>query len=197
MTGAVALVIGRLQSEMPAKMTELASRYNLPAGTLQNPGSYMVNMFDRVELAQYPTIQVAPRGEGAPRMNEQDQGVLNYETSYLMRVYLQVRGLGYEMVEQRRQLMTLGIREILLSTPQLGAAPDIWILPGSIQTTYFGVGELKEEDQRAIAATYTDLTVMVEEMTELPSPWPNTANTIKSSVGPMPTLNTVTWERLA
>jgi len=197
MTGAVGLVLARLQAELPAKITEISTRYSLPAGQLQTPASYMVNMYDRIELAQFPAIQIAPRAEGAPAMMDQDQGVFVYKVGYDMRIYLEVRGLGYDQVEQRRQLTTLGIREVLFSTPQLGAAPDIFVVPGSVRSTYYGIGEIDAKDQRAIAATYTDLTVMVEEMTELPSPWPYTADTIVSTVGPMPAENTVTWERLS
>ena len=49
-----------------------------------------------------------------------------------------------------------------MSTPLLQAAPgQAWIENSSITTSYFGIGTIADKDSRSIAATYTDVDVMV------------------------------------
>jgi hypothetical protein len=166
--GAVALVVARLQTEMPAKVTEVAGRYHDTAAVnVRPPKLYAESMYERLELAQYPAVEVASRDDGIPDFNSQAQGVENYWIAYSLRVYVTERGQTYQQVEARRRRLTLAVREVLFSTPELQAGPPrVWINPRSIRSSYFGIGTINESDSRSIAATYTDLDVIVEEMTE-------------------------------
>lgn len=168
--GAAALLVARLEAEMPAKVTEVAARYSDAATVnLQPPALYAKSVYERLELAQYPAIEVESRDDGPNTQNSQAGGVEDLWVGYDLRVYLTVRGNGFVQVEARRRRLTLAIREVLLSTPLLQAAtagPQAWVNARSVRTSYFGIGNIAAADNRSIAATYTDLTVIVEEMTE-------------------------------
>ena len=185
--GAINLVVARLQSEMPAKVAEVAGRYSdADSINLRQPNLYAPSLYERLELAQYPAIEVAPRDDAAPVRLDQAQGVTKYWIAYSMRVYLTERGSSYTQVDARRKRLTLAIREVLFSTPLLQTGPpQAWIDRKTVRTSYFGVGTIDDKDARSIAATYTDLDVIVEEMTEpSPSTQLGTADTVFSSVHP-------------
>jgi hypothetical protein len=162
--GAVSLVLARLSLQMPYKVTELEARYNDNVADLRPPATYAASVYTRVELAQYPIIMIQPRGDSTPKYLDNDGDYFIWEFTYRMRIYLEERGNGYPQVEARRQRLTLGIREVLMSTP--GLASNAWIDNTSFSSGYFGTGEIRDSDNRSIAATYTDLAVIVQEVTE-------------------------------
>lgn len=181
--GAKHMVLQRLEAQMPAKVQELQARYadNL---ILRAPNKYTTYIATRVEAAQYPIIMIAPRTDNTPIWENQQQTVQSFRWPYSMRLYVVERGNSYEQVEQRRERLTLGVREVLTSSQNLSDTPNVWIDITSFRTTYFGTGEVADGDNRSIAATYTDLTVMVDEVTEPYPAMTGRANSIVSSVHP-------------
>jgi hypothetical protein len=184
--GAIDLIVARLSTEMPAKVAEVAARYTDAATVnLRAPNLYASSLYERLELAQYPAVEVAPRDDGLPYQLDQTQGLLALRVAYSVRVYLTERGNGYPQVDARRKRLTLAVREVLFSTSALQASPQAWIDARTVRSSYFGVGTIDEKDMRSIAATYTDLDVIVQEMTEAyPTTQIGTADTIFSTVHP-------------
>lgn len=185
--GAIDLVVGRLQTQMAAKVAEVIGRYNDQATVnLRVPNLYSTSLYERLELAQYPAVEVAPRDDSAPYYEDQNRGIYTLRIAYSLRVYLTERGVGYPQVDARRKRLTLAIREVLFSNPLLQAGPpQAWIDLKTVRSSYFGVGTIDEKDLRSIAATYTDLDVIVQEMTETsPSTTLGTADTVFATVHP-------------
>lgn len=184
--GAINLVLARLALQMPSKVAELNARYADNLADLRAPAAYKPSVQTRIEVSQYPMIMIGPRTDRQPYWEDQESGVQAYRVAYAMRIYLIERGNSFSQVEARRQRLTLGIREVLTSAPQLSKVPFVWIDNTSLMTNYFGTGEVADGDSRSIAATSTDLSVMVNEITEPynPSGQSYVADTIISTVHP-------------
>ena len=167
--GAVNLVVARLQAQMPAKITEVAGRYpDAATVALRPPALYALSLYERIELSQYPAVEVTSRDDGPTVFDDQTSGVFQLAVPYNLRLFLTERGNTFQQVEARRRRLTLALREVLFSTPLLQDPPNqSWILRESIRSSYFGISQIDEKDARSIAATYTDVTVMIQEMTEL------------------------------
>lgn len=186
--GAIQLLLARLQAEMPAKVAEVASRYPSDAQqvALRPPSTYTASIYARKEYAQYPIVEVAPRSDGPGLLDGQVQQIETWSWPYGLRIYLVERGTGFEQVEKRRQRLTLALREVLTSSAALQASPQVKIDKTSIRGGYFATGETDDKDNRSIASTWTDLTVIVQEMTE---PTPGTTlpvvETVISAVSPL------------
>lgn len=182
--GAKALVLARLEAQMPAKVDELEQRYADNLAILRAPGKYAPFMVTRVEAAWYPIIMIGPRTDDMPTFVTQQGTYQTFRYPYRLRLYVVERGNSYEQVEYRRERLTLGMREVLTSSAYLSDSPRVELDLTSLRTTYFGTGEVAESDNRSIAATYTDLTVIVDEVS-MPYPsFSGRANTIVSSVHP-------------
>lgn len=184
--GAIELVVARLQAQMPAKVAEVAARYTDDATVaLRTPATYTTSLYARVEYNQYPIVEVAPRNDGPGQWDDQTGGVESWMWPYTVRVYVVERGTSFPQVEKRRQRLTVSLREVLTSSAVLQESPQAWIDKKTIRSGYFATGLTADADNRSIASTWTDLTVMVQEMTEPFPPATATANSIVSTVGPI------------
>jgi hypothetical protein len=194
MEGAIDLLVGALELRMPAKIVELQSRYAdadavLPPpdqANLRPPALFASSVYQRLELAQYPAIEVSPANDGRPAWNSQGAGQFFFRVAYSMQILVTDRGNSYQQVDARRKRLTLAVKECLLATPLLQDSPvTAWVDTPTMRASYspLAISSVKQADSRSIAATYIELDVIVEEMTDplVPS---GIADTIVATVHP-------------
>ena len=183
--GTVDLVQSYLAANMPAKIAALQTRLGVTSTDLRAPALYSTSLYERIEIAQFPAIEVQFQAFGQPVFLDNNAGQLTYRWPYRLRVYIEERGNSYDQVEQRRKRLLLGVTELLTSHPMLSASsPTAWVDVTSMTASFFGLGTLAQaKDARSIAACYLELVVMVEEMTDALTPI-GTADTIVVSVYP-------------
>lgn len=187
--GAIALVIGRLEAEMPAKVVEIAGRYSDQTDVqLRPPAMFSPSLLARVEPSQYPVVEATPNIDDIPEWKEQYQGTETLWVPYRVRIYVTERGVTFPQTAARRTRLSLAVREILFSSPALQDGPPMAFVDNrTIRSAYSPTGKAADGDARSVAASYTDVTVRVEEMTEPASSAPTdqgTADTIFTSVHP-------------
>lgn len=182
--GAVSLLVSYLQANMPSKIAELRTRYGADFVDLPDIAFWGDSLRERLELAQYPAIEVQYQSAGNPKYQGTQGTQIIWQFPYNLRVYLTARGNGFEQVEQRRKRYYVAIQELVAFDAKLSAVPNAWVDFKSFRGQFFGVDNLANiRDNRSIAATYQEMTVMVDEMTEAASTI-GTADTVVVSVHP-------------
>jgi hypothetical protein len=179
--GAVATLLSYVQANMPAKITELQARYSDP--DLRPPALYAPSLRERLELNQYPALEFQFQSFGNPKYLNNELTQLTWQIPYKVRVYATERGNSFDQVEIRRKRLLVATLEIIGFDVKLSASPSVWVDFTSLNGQFFGVGKIQDRDNRSIAATYIEMNVIVEEMTE-PAPSLAVADTVVVSVHP-------------
>jgi hypothetical protein len=189
MEGAIVLLVNALEARMPGKVAELQARYGVgdqvtePDGTcLRPPALYSASFYQRLELSQYPAVEVTPVTNGRPKWNSQAVGQFDMTRAYSMRILMTERGNGFSDVDLRRKRLTLAIEECLFATPLLSLSPQAFVDTPTVTASYSTI-EVPAGQGRSIAATYIGLDVIVDEVTDAPTPL-GAADTIVSGVHP-------------
>lgn len=170
MEGVCELVAATLEQKMPAKVDQLRARYtDLDGDDLPYIGLYSRSQRARLERGDYPAIEVVPRDARRPVTMDTDGGV-TFWFPYTIRIFLSVRGTSFENVDQRRKRLTLGVVELLASTPLLQAAPQAKIDVASIWQSFSAVSSSGDTDNRSVGAAFVEATVIVDEMTDTVTP---------------------------
>lgn len=175
--GVCELLAHRLELQMPPKVSEMLGRYHLATPDLPVPSLYARQQRARIELHEYPSIEVIARDAGTPLIKDRGDGTIVLQIPYVCRIFLEVRGNTFDETDLRRKRLLLGIVEVLTAAPVLQASPSAWIDLTRIRQSLSEVGTASSGENRSVAAAFVEVTVMVEEMTE-PSPALGLANTI-------------------
>jgi hypothetical protein len=123
---AKATTLDLLRDHLPAKLVELRARYGAPGAPLPavKPRSDLPFLPDVEEwligdprvvpVSKYPAVAVSGLDD-AVRPHGDD----SYRVLYRLRAFVYVREQSYAAVEQQRDRLVLGIRELLFSAPGL------------------------------------------------------------------------------
>jgi hypothetical protein len=190
--GVVELVRAYLESVVPGKIIELQTRLGVTSADLPQPNLYSASQYERLELPQFPAIEVQFLSMANPILLDQEAQAL-WRVPYRVRVYATSRGTSFQQVEERRKRLYLALFECLTAHVLLSpSSSDLtaWVDVKTMQGQFFGLGNIVPDGEgRSIAATYIDLTAIVEEMTEpllsADGTSLGTADTVFSSVHPI------------
>jgi hypothetical protein len=182
--GVVELIRSYLATGMPAKIAELRARLAVTDTDLRAPATFVGSTYGRLEYAQFPAVEVQIQSVGRPTFLDQGGGQVTWRFPYTVRVYTEERGNGFDQVELRRKRLYLAVMELLTAHVPLSTSPPAWIDASSLTGSFYGLGTLTSAtDNRSIAATYVEFTVIVEEMTETAPPL-GVADTVIATVHP-------------
>jgi hypothetical protein len=174
--GVCELVAHRLETAVPAKISEMLGRYNLATPDLPAPQLYARQQRARIELHEYPSVEVIARDAGFPVLLDRGDDILVWQFPYVVRVYLDVRGNTFDETDLRRKRLVLGVVELLFASPVLQAGPSAWVDLKRLRQSLSDIGGSIGEN-RSMAAAFIEFTVMVEEPTEA-GPALGVANTL-------------------
>lgn len=178
--GATAAVADYLAAALPAKVAALEDRLEYPAGTFPPPALVTTQEQPRLDGDAWPAVFVAGQDTTSIDVDEYlDDGGTRYRITYRLRVLCFVRGEGFADTTRRRDDFTLAVRELLLEAVRLDDHADepAEVDPTSIAESYSDVGTT--EARASIAASYVDVSVIMEE-------------TLAAPTGPTGTVGTVT-----
>lgn len=182
--GAVELLRSYLAANVPAKIVELRTRLAVTGEDLRTPQLYSASIRERLEVKDYPSIEVQFQAMGNPVYLANGNTQLTWQIPYKVRVYSAERGNTYDQVEERRKRIFLAVIEVIGFNVKLASTPNVWVDFKSLTGSFFGASQLADaRDNRSIAASYLEMNVIVEEMTE-PAATLGTANTVQTSVHP-------------
>lgn len=181
-----------LAAALPARLAAIATRLNVPAGTLPPPST--VAAYDRARLAveEWPAVVVEVENlRKLELIDVVDQAGELYRTTYAARLYVWVRGDGYAEVDLVRKRYTLAVREVCLANKSLrpfriGTAVDnapIAVDPASIRESLSP--ELTDDTGRTIAGAFLDLDLITLELLTGP-PSLGTVNVTRVDERPLP-----------
>lgn len=177
--GTVDLVVEALEARTPAKLVELRARYSQTADGdgLPDVGLFAASQRARIERAEYPALEVIGMGMNRPKVLDKGLGTITYQFPYVIRIFVTVRGNGFDDTDLRRKRTTLAVVEELVASPALSFVPSAWIDIASLRISNSDVAPGDKTDSRSVASAFVEVAVIVEEMTEA-LPTLATANTI-------------------
>lgn len=200
--GAAAAIAGLLEEHLPAMAVRVVERLEVhePDATRLERAYYVPQRIEPRQLLDLPVddwpafLVVARR---LARLKPVDVGAAAatasatvFAATYELRVFTYARGLTDELTDLARKRLTLAVRETLLEHLAFrvtvgGAEVAGTIDPLSLVEEYSDIGY--DEDLGAtIAASQTDLTATLEEVTELAQAAPVAEDSATVEVGAIP-----------
>lgn len=144
--GVILAVSSCLKQNMPGKLAEFRTRYNVLDGSLPDVVRYLTTEPPDIALDRPPMIVVVEQDSdninGAVKRSADGAGGSVYEFRYTLGIFVWARGNTFETTGLARQRYGLAVREVLLQTRGVGGGGDpgsIVIDPLTMTETYSGV----------------------------------------------------------
>ncbi len=167
--GVAQLLATRLAEAVPARLTDLELRLDLPANSLPRPSLVLPRDTFDLALNDYPALLVIPQEvRSMARSDVGDDGGETFRVRYAVRVYIWARGEHEQDADLCRKRLTLAAREVLLDRSLLG--PDGAIDPTTLIESYSDIA-VDEKLAATVAASYLGVDLVFEE--DLAGPGPN------------------------
>ena len=130
-----------------------------------------------VGVNDWPFLLVIPMQTNRMLLTDTlDDGTKKYDCMYLTRVFVYVRGVGFDQVSSIRGRLLLATREVLLAKPSPGSG--IKIEPAEMTEEHSDVAT-SEELGGSIAASYIDVDLKVAELLSPADPAYDTPQTVE------------------
>jgi len=187
--GVATAILQKLETRLPAKVTEFRTRYGTTAAALPMPASLYSTEVDVLSVDKYPAIIVTTVDTTGRIGNRQLQGtgeVDVYQYKYRMRVFLYVTGTDHGPTDLLRKRYALAAREVLLTNLVLVDADGQYALlePNTVKESYSDVAT--NQAQLLFAGVYVEFEVTTaESLAAWPEPLPGDVE-IVADVGVIP-----------
>jgi len=190
--GVSAAIVKKLETSLPAKITEMRARYGVPAAVLPMPASLYSTEMDVLSIDKYPALIVTTVDTTGKIGNRQFAGtdeVDVYQYKYRMRVFIYVTGKDHGDTDLLRKRYALAAREVLLTNLILVNAGGQYAIlePNTVKESYSDVAT--NQAQLLFAGVYVEFEVTTAEtLAAYPIPIPGeldlTASVDVSGVAP-------------
>lgn len=163
--GAKTLVTDHLRAGFPAYLSLWRTDRGFTTDTLPDPVEYRRN--EPPALDRWPFVTISgPRTESLARTQILTDGVIDYRTSYALRLFAWVRNHGWDAtIDQRDELVT-ALRAFLLDYQVLNADQSAYVEETTIVEEMSDVTPVKGD--RFVAGGFVAFSVVVDEVVSRP-----------------------------
>ncbi len=162
--GTRALLVDRLQTALPGKVTEMRARLGRTATQLPEPRHYVPREPGRQGSDRFPFVAVLLLSTdplGGPERDYSTGTADRYQYRYVFHVFIMCAAGNPDTVDQQRDDLTLAIREVLLQRRGLGGDQEMVLEPESIVEAYSDVDA--DQARQSIAGCRLEVTYRVTE----------------------------------
>lgn len=161
--GAVTTVVDRLTAALPAKTTELRTRYGVDAETEGHllPDVVTVAAYDKHALAleEWPAVLVSGLETMDMTRVDVDGAIEHWLVRYQLRVFIWVRSEDPVSVWKARNRLTLAVRELLMTRRTMNTA--LMVDEATLTESYSDLAV--DEDKATVGGAFVAVQVLVAE----------------------------------